>query len=267
MEIRSGKKLGPRRVLLYGTAAIGKSTWAAQWPAPIFLNLEDGLDDIDCASTPWLTSFHEVVEAVGWLLSNENPFQTVVIDSADWLESLIFKQVAQDAGKETVEQIGYGKGYQTAADKLDYLIRGLDQLRIKQNKHIVFLAHEQITKFAAPGGDSYDRYSPAIHKEMSAVLVEWCQEVLFASYKVYTKTEDQGFNKVRKVAIGGQERFIRTTENAAIVAKNRLNLPEEIPMSFAEFAKYLPSLSSNNNGSGNVLGIVTNGSSKKKESA
>ncbi|MFN9292481.1 MAG: AAA family ATPase, partial [Planctomyces sp.] len=47
VKITTGKKAVPRRVMLYGTHGIGKSSWAAQAPGVLFLNVEDGLNDID----------------------------------------------------------------------------------------------------------------------------------------------------------------------------------------------------------------------------
>lgn len=263
MIIHKGKRACPRRIMLYGTKGIGKSTWA-NIDGAFFINLEDGLNDIDCVSTEWLTHYDQVVEAIAWLMGNPNPYRAIVIDSADWFQKLLFDAVASENKKETIEQIGYGKGYLAAAKKLEYVIQGLDRLRISQGKHIIFLAHEQVTRFSKPGGDTYDRYSPDLHKEIAGVLGEWVDELLFASYRVFTKSEDLGFNKTRQVAIGGQERYIRTAETAAVIAKNRLNLPEELPMDWAEYAKFLPAVPVNGHTaeSGNISGLVVNGSSK-----
>lgn len=264
MQLRKGKRQRPRRVLFYGTKGWGKSTWA-NIPGSVFVNIEDGLDDIDCVSTEWLLTFESVVAAIGSLINSPDMFSSVVIDSADWLEGLIFKQVADEAGKENIEQIGYGKGYETAANKLLYLIQGLDQLRAKKGCHVVFLAHEQVVRFNAPGGDSYDRYTPALHKTMSPVLTEWCDEVLYAGYKVLTHTEDLGFNKKRNYATGGNIRFIRTTETAAIVAKNRLGLPDELSdTSWNAYAAHFQHNGNSVSVQSNINGIVIDGSSKTK---
>lgn len=243
MEISHGKRARPRKVLLYGTKGIGKSTWANDWPKPLFLNLEDGLDNIDCAKTPWLTTYDQVLAAIGWLIANPQPAQTIVVDSADWLESMIFLVVAAEANRKSIDLIGYNKGYQAAADMFSFINRGLDKLRIEQNKHIVFLAHEKTIKVKQPGIDVYDKYGPALHEETNAVLTEWVDDVLFANYKTFTRTESLGFEKNRAVAVGGTQRIITTRETAAIVAKNRLGkIPDEIGMDFAEFAKWLPRL-------------------------
>ena len=259
MDITHGKTPKARRCLLYGVGGIGKSTFASQAPHPVFLNLEDGLDDIDCAKSPWLTNYDSVLQSIGWLLRESHDYRTVVIDSADWLESLIFAKVAADSGKKSIEEIGYGKGYGTAADNLTYICQGLDGLR-RKDMNVVFLAHEKVVKFSQPGGESYDRYMPAMHRETSAVLTEWCDEVLFAHYETFTKKEDLGFNKSRTFAVGGNTRVVRCAENASAIAKNRLNMPETIALDWAAYQSFWaqPAVASSN-----INGVINNGSSKK----
>jgi hypothetical protein len=255
MNILRGKTAKPRRCLLYGPEKIGKSTWANNAPRPVFINLEDGLDNLDCAKTAWLQSAKEVVDTVSWLATAQHDFLTVVIDSIDWMQKLIFIEVAQKNGKATIEDIGYGRGYDDAAERMRFLFQGLEYLRSSREMMVIFLAHEAVTPYTPPGGEKYDRYAPALHKNIRSVVDEWCDEIFFANYRVFTKTEDLGFNKVRTVALGGQQRYIRTTSNAATVAGNRLdNIPEEISMDFSEYSRHWP---------GNVNGLVNNGSSKK----
>lgn len=261
MEIIKGKTPGPCRTLLYGTEGIGKSTWASCAPAPLFINLEDGLDRIDCHKTPWLKSSEQVLDVIAWLAAEDRNYRSVVVDTADWLETLIFAEVAKSKGKAHIQDIGYGKGYDEGADRLTEILRGLDYVRRKFGVHVIFLAHEKVEKFAPPGADAYDRYTPAMHKETRAVLCEWCEDILFASFKTFTKTEDLGFNKTRHIGIGGTQRYIRTTRNDAITAKNRLNLPDEIALDWAEYAKYFAPAAP----VGNINGVVVNGSSKPQK--
>lgn len=261
-----GKTPSPRRLVVYGTKGIGKSTFANAAPNPFFINIENGLDNIDVfAKTGWLQTYADVVYWIAWLATNEHEFKTVVIDSADWLESVIFKLVAHDEGKEHIQQIGYAKGFLTAAEKFSYLFRGLEMLRQQKKMHVIFLAHDQIVKFNDPNGDAYDRYAPALHKETYAVLTEWCDDVLFATYKTYTKTEDQGFGKKRSIGIDGKQRYLRTSWCPAIEAKNRLNMPEEIPLDWNEYAKYFSMVEPSKNG--NISGLINNGSSKQPQTA
>ena len=240
MKIVSGKKTKPRRTLLYGVHGIGKSTWAAQAPNCLLLNLEDGLDDIDCERTEHLQSLDSVNEALIWLANDKHKYQHIAIDSADWLEGLIHAEVAKKAGKDFAD-IGFGNGYKSALKYWDEITFKLDWLRKEKSIGVILLAHCAIKKHSDPETDSYDRYQPALHDSASAMLQEWCDEVLFASYRVFVRKEDLGFNKERGIAVGNSERYLRTQESAACLAKNRLEgMPAEIGFSWSEYAKWFP---------------------------
>jgi len=265
MIINQGKKQDrARRTLLYGPHGVGKSQWAWSAGRLIFLNLEGGLDDIDCHSTELLTSFdggeESVMGALRYLSNEEHDYEFLAIDTVDWLEKIIHRDVAKAAGKESIADIGYGNGFKQAMVYWDKVLFALEWLRKEAGMGIIMLAHCDIKRFESPEQESYDRYQPALHPLASAALQEWCDEVLFASYRVFTRKENQGFNKERNLAVGDGERYIRTHETPAVLAKNRLDLPSELPMpkenGFAEYSKYFP---------GNIKGAVVDGSSKKKK--
>lgn len=243
MKILKGREATPRRTLLYGIHGWGKSSVAACWPSPIFLDVEDGLADLDVAKTEPIKSFADAIAAVMWLGENEHQFSTVVIDTMDWLEKLVHTSVAQDQKKANIEEIGYGKGYKFAVAKWEYLLNCLKYLTVHRNMHVLLLAHANIDAFDSPETERYDRYEPDLRE--SDMIQEWCTEVFFANFKVFTKSEDLGFNKSRQLAVGGKDRFVRTQETAAALAKNRLGLPPEIPVEkpaslYQALAEYMP---------------------------
>jgi hypothetical protein len=240
--------------MVYGVHGVGKSTFAAQAPGCLFINLEDGLHDIDCDKTPPIRSLDDVMEYLRWLSSGDHEYKTVAIDSADWLETLIHKEVAKAANKESIADIGYGAGYKQALSYWDQVIYALNWLRTEKQLGVVLIAHCETKRFDDPESDAYDRYQPALHPLAGALLQEWCDEVLFASYRVFTRKEDQGFNKKRTLAVGDGERYLRTQETAAVLAKNRLGMPAEIEFSWDAYQAYFP---------GNIQGTVRDGSSKK----
>jgi len=257
VKITHGIVQAPRRILLYGQHGIGKSTWAASSPSPIFLDIENGINDLDVARSEHLQDFGQLVDAISWLIQNPHEYKTVVIDTVDWLEHLIHSVVAREASKGNISDIGYGKGYEAARDKWSFLLKGLDTLRIQRGMMVILLAHAKVVRFENPETDAYDRYDLDLHKSSCGTLQEWCDEVLFASFRVFTRSENLGFGAERKIAVGSGERFIRTTETAAAAAKNRLRLPPELPMDWDEFAKYLPQAKQ-----GDIDGVVVRGSSK-----
>lgn len=266
MKINKGKRAAPRRVLLYGVAGVGKSTWASQAPTPLFLNIEDGLSDIDCDSTQPLRTFADVLDAINWLITNESEYKTVVVDSLDWVEKLIHKDIAIAAGKETIADIDFAKGYERAEPNWRLFLDFLSNLRSK-GLAVILLAHSRIQKFVHPELGAYDRYVPDLYVNSKGegpvnTIMEWCDEILFADYKTYTRTEGKGIT-AKQFGIGGTERYIRTKSSATCIAKNRLSMPDEIDMSFGTYAGYVKAARPT---AGNIEGIVVGGSSKVVDS-
>lgn len=237
--ISSGKIVKPRRALFYGVHGIGKTTLAASAPAPIFLPTEEGANDIDCDKFPLSQSWEQFEGYLKALATESHRYETVVVDSLDWLERLIWKAVCQSKSVETIEDISYGKGYVSASEWWSQLLKALTYLRSK-GMTVVLLAHAKIERFENPEDENYNRYTLSLHKTAAAMVQEWCDEVLFANYKVYTKSSEEGFGKTTTKAIGGDERILRTQEKPFCQAKNRLGMPGEIPLKWSEYSKYFP---------------------------
>jgi len=239
-QVQSGRMPAPRRVMLYGTHGIGKSTFGSMAPKPIFIQTEDGLGEIDCERFPLAETFDQVIAALSELYSEKHSYRTVVVDSLDWLERLIWAEVCKKRKVESIEDIGYSKGYVFALTQWRQFLEGLTALRNERALTILLIAHAKIERFENPETESYDRYVPRLHKLASQTVQEWCDEVLFATYRVHIKQTDEGFNHKRTQGIGTGERIMRTTERPAHVAKNRLNLPDELPLDWNAYAEYLP---------------------------
>jgi hypothetical protein len=257
MQILKGKQKRARRVLIYGENGVGKSTFACRFPSPVVMNFEDGISGIDVDHTPRLSSSSDAISCLVELYNSEE-YQTIVIDTLDWLERILMAEVATKFGKPTYGDIGFGKGHVVVETEWEKLLKGFTACW-NNGKNIVFTAHAQVSKFKNPEGDSYDFWEPAVDSKCSGMIGEWCDDVLFATRKVITIQKEEGFNQKRTIAISGDEgRILKTTEAPSHVAKNRLGMPPEIPLSYFEYAKYLtPS-----NPSGNVAGLVVDGSSK-----
>ena len=82
-SIQRGRQPKPPRVLLYGVEGIGKSTFGSEAPKPIFIQTEDGLDEIDCERFPLATKFDDVIAALKSLCNEKHGYESVVIDSLD----------------------------------------------------------------------------------------------------------------------------------------------------------------------------------------
>jgi len=237
-QIHHGRRHTPPRLVVYGTEGIGKSTLAADAPRPIFIPTEDGLDQIACASFPLATRLGDVDAALKTLLQEKHEYETVVIDSADWLERLVWDALCEQYGVNGIEKVdgGYAKGYVHALTHWRRLLGDLNALRTQRGMCVILLAHARVEKFEDPEASAYDRYAPRLHKHVTALVSEWADAVLFATRRIITKTEEGGFGRERTIAAGlgrdGGERILRTVGSPACVAKNRYGLPAELPLAW-----------------------------------
>lgn len=239
MPIIKGRQARPRRILVYGENGVGKSTFAAQFPTPVFLNIEDGIADLDVDKTHKLNTFPEFAGEISWLIANDTEHQTIIIDTIDWLETLICTDVASNAGKATVEEIAFGKGYPLVEKAWHFVINSLTRLW-GQGRNIIFTCHASVKKFEDPNVSTYSYWSPQLKEKCSGCIAQWCDEVFFARTVVHVIQKEEGFNKTRNMAIGGVDRVMVTVETASQVAKNRLGLPMEMPFSYEALKGYLP---------------------------
>ena len=240
-RVERGQVVQPPRIIIYGTEGIGKTTFAASTPAPVFLPTEDGLGGVQCDHFPLAQSFEEIEQSLRDLLSEPHDYQTVVIDSADWLERLVWDAVCRQYGVESIEKAdgGYGRGYMQALVLWRRIVAGLDALRRERGMLVLLTAHAKIERFEDPEANAYDRFVPRLHKYAAAMICEWADAVLFATRRIRTRTEQTGFNRQRTIAspLGrdGGERILRCVGGPACVAKNRFGMAEELPLSWEAF--------------------------------
>lgn len=230
------------RILIHGVAGVGKTTFAAGAPAPVFILTEDGLGTLDVPHFPLARTYDDVLEALAALYTESHEYRTVVVDSVDWLEPLVWQRACKDHGWSSIEDAGYGKGYVAALDLWRQYVDGLDALRADKGMTIIQIAHTDIKRFDSPEHDPYDRYIIKLHARAAALLQEHSDIVLFANYRVSTVKSDVGFNKKVNRALGSGERLLHTAERPAFLAKNRYGLPDAIPLSWTAFAEAMPAI-------------------------
>lgn len=232
-SIRKNDAIAAPRLMVYGVEGIGKSTFAAGAPNPIFICTEDGLGSLSVDHFPLAASYADVLAAIGTLYADKHEYQTVALDSLDWLEAMIWRDVES---KYDAKDLAYGKGAVIAAEKWREVLDGLNALRNDKGMAVILIAHCTIKRFDSPETEPYDRYQPKLQDRSSALIREWCDAVMFANYKTIVKKDDVGFNKTVARGISTGERLLYTAERPAYQAKNRYSLPESIPLSWDAFA-------------------------------
>ena len=230
----------PPMILNFGVSGIGKTSLGASAPNPIFLQTEDGLGSLNVSTFGVMKTFDEIMNAIGSLYSEEHDFKTLVLDSCDHAEPLVWAQCCKDNGWKNIEEPSYGRGYAAALDLWRVMLEGLRALRDERNMTVILLAHSTIQKFSAPDSESYDRYVPKMHKGASALVQETMDAILFSNYRISTIKSDAGFNKTITRAVGAGDRVLYTEERPAFIAKQRYDMPASIPMTWDAIASAIP---------------------------
>ena len=233
-SISTGPVRQPARVVLYAPEGVGKTTFGAGCPSPIFICAEAGTAQLDVARFPQPQSWGDVLDAITVLGKENHEYKSLVIDSLDWLEPLAYKSVCETGNKKSIEDFGFGKGYNMAVDLWRGLLARLERLQVVKGMHVILLAHAHIRPFKNPEGEDYDRWELQLNKKIAGLIKQWPDEVLFARFQTFTHEQND-----RHKGISNGARIMKTVWDAAYDAKNRHGLPDEIPLKWDALAEFL----------------------------
>lgn len=237
MNITSGKISKAQKVVIYGPEGIGKSTFAAQFPNPVFIDTEGSTYNMDVRRMDKPTSWEMLKNQVNYIKNNPDVCKTLIIDTIDWAEQLCIESICAAAGKKGIEDFGYGNGYVYEKEEFGRFLNLLQEV-IDVGINVVLTAHAQLRKFTQPDEiGEYDRWELKLGKktgsQISPLVKEWADMVLFANYKTFAVAVDKDGKKFK--AQGG-ERVCYTQHHPCWDAKNRFGLPFEIPFEFSQIS-------------------------------
>jgi len=246
----------PPRILIYGPPGIGKTTLGAEFPDPVFLQIEEGTpSDLELMSFGRLRSYDDLIEAIGVLYNQEHKYKTVVLDSLDKLEPLIWAKLCEVNNWESIESPGYGRGYVAADAFWRDMLEGLNALRQDRNMGVILISHSSIETVNDPMTASYSRYDIRLHKRAIGIVQDEVDCVLFINQDVSLLQNDPKAKSgpgTRLRAAGGGNRFIHATPRPAYVAKNRYAMPDKVQFvkgkGYEALKSFFPAMSGGGNG-------------------
>lgn len=233
IKVTKGRIPKAKKVVLYGPEGIGKSTFAAQFPDPVFLDTEGSTAAMDVARIEplsWTELLGDIKEIINGNI--DVPCRTIVVDTADWAEKMCADHVCSMNHWDSISSPGYGTGYRVAWEEFSKLLNLLSEAADK-GFNIVITAHAMMRKFEQPDeAGSYDRWEMKLQNSpksnICATVKEWGDMVLFANYKtIVTDKDKQGKGKGK-----GGRRVMYTEHHPCWDAKNRYGLPSEMDFSY-----------------------------------
>lgn len=222
-------------IVLYGIEGVGKSTFAADAPKPIFIDLEKGTFNLDVSrvTPPDVGSFDEIMSFLKELQSTDHDYKTLALDSLDHFEPLVWSAVCKEHNATSIsdqEKLGYGRGYVEAANKFLEFLNACEALREKMN--IILIAHSEIKTIHDPMKmEPYDKFEIKLNKKASALVKEKAEAVLFATSEVLIKK----VKGAKAKALGEGKRVLYTQGMPGHEGKNRYNLPYQIDLSWQAY--------------------------------
>jgi len=232
-KVHRGPQQRPHFVGLYGVGGVGKSTFGAAAPSPIFLGTDDGVGTMNVASFPIPSTWMDVKAAIADLLNEKHEFESLVIDTVNGLEPLVWAHVCKESNCKSIEDVdgGFGKGYVRAEEEWIEFFKSLKRLRSKMN--VICLGHAKVkTVEHIEEGERFDRYLLKMHDRSAAIFLESVECMFFASYRIqFRKAKGEKKSK----AFGEGVRVMYTEERPAFQAKNRFSLPFEMDLSWDDF--------------------------------
>ena len=238
-KITKGPIVLPLFGVIYGVESIGKTTFGDNLPDPVFLGPEKTAR-IKGSRFPRPASWEDFLNQLRDLYDPAYTFKTVVIDSLDHLEQYLFEKIKTDYKVKAVEDAAgsYGKWVGVAQRHWLEMMSLLEGLRDQKGMNVLMIAHYEIKVFNDPQTTlPYDRYRMKINDKCAALIREMVDFVFFANFKSTSYSSDAKAKKGRGLSDGA--RVVYTERRASHDAKNRIDMPEEVPFDFETIMAYI----------------------------
>ena len=247
----------PEKLVIEGETGAGKTTFACSSHTkkePVFvINADDGGENVfhktginlihDCIPTGDVKEnadkWDKLMETLREIASEKSGIKRIIIDSVDKVEILAQAKTCALHKLTHIEDMGYGKGFAYSRGEMAKLLSGLNYLRDTQDIQPILVCHTQVRTINKPTMEPYDSFVLKLHRSLCGDVMEWADVILFVAFETIVKKIDSGFNRKDSRAIQSGKRFLYTSGSMGVDAKNRFDLPAEIPADWDEYQKLI----------------------------
>ena len=247
----------PEKLVVEGEAGAGKTTFACSSHTkkePVFvINADAGGENVfhktgidlihDCIPTGDVKEnaekWDQLMATLREIASEKSGIKRIIIDSVDKVEILAQAKTCSLHKLTHIEDMGYGKGFAYSRGEMQKLLSGLNYLRDTQDIQPILVCHTQVRTINKPTMEPYDSFVLKLHRSLCGDVMEWADVILFVAFETIVKKIDSGFNRKDSRAIQSGKRFLYTSGSMGVDAKNRFDLPAEIPADWNEYQKLI----------------------------
>lgn len=245
----------PPIITLVGGAGVGKTTLAATFPNPVFIQAEDAETVFQTYKEEEQPSFFPLIQSpnskrfnikeqilsnLRELITEQHDFKTVVIDSVTALNLFFEQEILLDdnqrlakSGKQPVTNIadthgGFHKGYQVLKGFHLDLFKACQALRDMRGITVVFLAHTGTERIKHDPSESseYHLFSLNMHKDSAKIYIDNSDAVIFMRHETLVQKSGKDKSEKARVFNTGTRQLIYSGDGEIgfPYAKNRFGL-------------------------------------------
>ena len=227
------------KIVIYGQEGVGKSTLAASFPGAVFIDCEGSTSRMNVRRLPKPTSWQMFTDEFEYVLINAaaKGYQTIIVDTFDWAERLALDALCIEHKISGIEGLNYGKGWEYEKEMIGRFLDRTDRL-VTAGINIVLLCHAITRKTTLPEEmDEFDHWELKLGNKttnkIAPLLKEWSDMTLFLAFRTnVTAVDDKG----KKHKATSCQRIMYTTKTAWWDAKNRFEMPDQLPLAWESLA-------------------------------
>jgi hypothetical protein len=139
----------PFKCVLYGKPKVGKTTFAAEAKNAVLVGFERGANFINGCPKIEVDNLDDLRNLSNFLMKEseievdgeKQKIETIIFDSATSLQEIFAKDICKVGGKESIDDFGYGRGYQLLREQFEKIVQLARNFNAK-GKNFILIAHE-----------------------------------------------------------------------------------------------------------------------------